>query len=60
MAYHDFRASEGGADFGREADVMLSVPLWQKTVALLKFAYFDAASHARDTTKVWLMLTYRL
>ena len=60
LTYHDYRAAQGGTDHGREFDVMASYPVRDNFSALLKFARYDAESHATDTSKYWLMLTYRI
>ena len=59
LAYHDFRAAKGGADFGREVGLLITYPVRKNLIALVKFAHYDAEEHAADTTKFWLMLTYR-
>ena len=60
LAFHDFQATDGGADFGREVGLCVDMPLGNRFAAMLKFAYYDAAEHASNTTKLWLMLSYRL
>ena len=59
LAFHDYQAAKGGADFGREVGLLLTYPVRKNLVALLKFAHYVAEQHATDTTKFWLMLTYR-
>ena len=60
IALHEFRAAEGGADYGREVDLSVSCPLGAKLGLLFKFARYNAGEHATDTTKAWLVVTYRL
>ena len=60
VAFHDFREAKGGAGLGREVGVLVKFPTWRRIGALLKFAHYFADGHATDTTKFWLMLTYRL
>ena len=59
-AFHEFRAAKGGADFGREVGMSVRFPMWKRFTALLKFAHYFAEDHATDTTKFWVMLTYRI
>jgi hypothetical protein len=58
LAWHDYRADEGGARYGREWDASLSLPLAKGASALLKFADYRADAYARDTRKLWLQLEY--
>ena len=59
LAVHDYKAAQGGADFGREFGILLNYPVWKNLVTLLKFALYDAEDHATNTNKFWLMLSYR-
>ena len=58
VALHDFRADEGGADYGREMDLSISCPLGKNFGLLLKFARYNADQHATDVTKGWFAITY--
>ena len=60
LVAHDYRAAKGGADYGREFGVMASYPIRDNFSALVKFTQYDADEHATDTSKFWLMLTYRI
>lgn len=60
IALHDFKAAEGGADYGREANLSVSCALGAKFALLFKFARYNAAEHATDTTKSWLVVSYKL
>ena len=60
IALHDFKAAEGGADYGREVDISVSCPLGEKLGLLFKFARYNAREHATNTTKGWFVVTYRL
>ena len=60
VALHDFKAAEGGADYGREVDISVSCPLGEKLGLLFKLAHYTADQHATDTTKGWFVVTYRL
>ena len=60
MALYDFRAAEGGADYGREIDIAVTYPLGKRIGAQFKIGRYLADQHATDTTKAWLVVTYRL
>ena len=60
IALHDFKAAEGGADYGREVDMSVSCPLGAKLGLLFKFARYSAREHATNTTKGWFVVTYTL
>ena len=60
IAFHDFTAAEGGADYGREVDMSISCPLGEKLGLLFKFARYNAREHATDITKGWFVITYSL
>ena len=60
IAMHDFSAAEGGVDYGREVDVSVSFPVGENFGLLFKFARYSASGHATDTTKGWLVVTYKL
>jgi hypothetical protein len=59
VAWHDFDADRGGADYGREWDASLSFPLPGKIKGLLKFADYRSDGFARDTRKLWLQLEWK-
>ncbi len=60
IALHNFRAAEGGADYGREVDLSFSCPIGKRLNLLFKFAQYNAQDHATDTTKGWLVITYSI
>ena len=60
IALHDFKAAEGGADYGREVDLSVSCPLGEHFGVLFKFARYNASEHATNTTKAWFVVTYSL
>ncbi len=60
LAYHDFRAERGGADYGYEIGASLAWKINDRFNAQLKFADYAANEHATDTTKFWLMLSFRI
>ncbi|MCP4202345.1 MAG: alginate export family protein [bacterium] len=54
--YHDFGATEGGASYGEELDLLATYKTsWNQTIGL-KGALYDAESHAADTDK-WMLWT---
>lgn len=57
--YHDFRADCGGADYGRELDLMISHPLPWGVLGKLEYADYDARDFSVDTRKLWLTLERR-
>ena len=60
VALYDFKAAEGGADYGREIDITVTYPLGKRLGMQLKVGRYIADQHATDTTKGWLVVTYRL
>ena len=60
LAYHDFQAERGGADYGYEIGAMLNWKINDNFDAQLKFADYSAKEHATDITKFWLILSYRI
>ena len=56
VAWHDFDADRGGADYGREWDASLSFPLPGALTGLLKLADYQSDGFARDTRKIWLQV----
>ena len=59
-ALHDFKADDGGADHGREVDIAITCPLGERFGLQFKLAHYIADQHASDTTKGWVVVTYRL
>lgn len=55
--WHNFEAETGGADLGSELDLVASYKINKHVSALLKYATYDADTHASDTDKLWFMLT---
>ncbi len=60
LAYHDFQAEKGGADYGYEIGASLSWKINKHFDAQLKFADYSAKEHATDITKFWFTLSYRI
>lgn len=58
LAWHDFRADTGGADYGTELDASLTWRACKQLVLGLKLADYQADDFATDTTKAWLWLAY--
>ena len=56
-ALHDFSAAEGGAEYGREADISMAYS-WRNVAMQLKLARYRARELASDTTKAWLVMGY--
>lgn len=54
--YHEFTADFGGADLGSEFDVVATYPIKKGLSAQLKYADYNADSHASDTEKVWFTI----
>lgn len=59
VAWHDYRADRGGADYGQEWNASLSFPLPAGLSGLVKVAEYRSQGFARDTTKVWLQLEWK-
>lgn len=55
--YHDFSAEDNSRSLGNELDVSIGKKLNKHVSLLLKAAFYDADTHATDTTKVWFMVT---
>ncbi len=55
--YHDFSAQDSSRDLGTEFDVSIAHKVNKNVSLLLKGAFYNADTHATDTTKVWFMVT---
>ena len=60
LAYHDFVAGKGGADYGYEIGASLTCKISDNLDAQFKFADYSANAHATDIAKIWLILNYRI
>ncbi len=60
IAWHEFEADRGGADYGREWDASLSFPVVANVTGMLKVADYRSDGFARDTRKLWLQLEWTL
>lgn len=60
VAYHQYDANRGGADYGSEWNASVSQTWRKHYTAGLKFAQYEADRFATDTTKVmtWLQIKY--
>jgi hypothetical protein len=54
--YHDFSADVGGASYGSELDLLVSKKITKHLSASVKAAFYNAATHASDTNKIWFTL----
>jgi hypothetical protein len=54
--YHQFSADVGGADLGSEFDLVATYSIKKGLSAQLKYANYNADSHATDTEKVWFTI----
>ncbi|WP_444920686.1 alginate export family protein [Microbulbifer sp. CnH-101-G] len=57
MAYHNFDANEGSANYGHEWNISYGRKLTEEISALVKYASYQADDHNVDTDKFWLMVT---
>lgn len=57
---HDFSADSGGADYGRELDLLLSRHLTGQLLGTVKYAHFDVSPNSGmvRTQKLWAQLEY--
>ena len=58
VAWHDFDAGRGSADYGREWDAALAFPLPRGLSGLLKFADYRSDGYGRDVRKLWLQVEW--
>jgi hypothetical protein len=58
VAWHDFDADRGGADYGREWNASLAFPLPHGLSGLVKLADYRSDGFARDTRKLWLQVEW--
>lgn len=59
LAWHDYQADQGGADYGREWNASLGFPVCKRIVGLVKLADYRSDGFARDTRKLWLQLEWK-
>ena len=58
LAWHDFRAARGGADYGHEWNASLGTSFGHGWSGLVKLADYRSEGFARDTQKLWLQLEW--
>lgn len=58
-AWHGYRSTRGGIDYGSEWNVLASYPVARNITLTAKGAFYDADAFATDTTKIWLMAEAR-
>jgi hypothetical protein len=58
LAWHDFDADTGGAQYGSEWDASFGFQVARDMRGLVKLASYDADHFARDTTKAWLQFEW--
>lgn len=56
VIYHDYNADFGGADLGSELDIVATYPIKKGLSVQLKYASYDADTHASDTDKLWFTI----
>jgi hypothetical protein len=57
VVYHDYSADFGGADLGSELDVVATYPIKKGLSVQLKYASYNADTHASDTDKLWFTIS---
>jgi len=55
--YHDFSAEDSSRDLGSEFDISVGKKVNDHLSLLFKTAFYDADTHASDTTKLWFMVS---
>lgn len=60
LAYHEFSASHGNADYGREVDLMATRKFGGRYLAGAKYARYEADSFSVDADKFWLWVEAKL
>lgn len=58
LAWHDYQADHGGADYGQEWNASLAFPLPHGLTGMVKLADYRSDGFARDTTKFWLQVEW--
>ena len=57
VVYHDYSADFGSADLGSELDVIATYPIKKGLSVQLKYASYDADTHASNTDKLWFTIS---
>jgi hypothetical protein len=55
VVYHRFDPETGGPNYGSEWDLVVKRPFAERYSIGLKYANYNASSHATDTQKLWVM-----
>ena len=55
VVYHRFDPETGGPSYGSEWDLVVKRPFAERYSIELKYANYNASSHATDTQKLWVM-----
>ena len=58
VAAHDYRADQGGQNYGKEFDLSIGRALGTHWNGLVKIADYRSDGFARDTRKIWLQAEY--
>jgi hypothetical protein len=58
VAWHDYRADEGGGRYGREWNASFGFPIAKGFDGLVKYADYQADGFARDTRKLWVQVEW--
>lgn len=56
--FHHFEATWGGPTHGQEIDLLVSLAAGREVTVASKAAFYFADRFSRDTTKLWLWVTY--
>ncbi|MCH8134783.1 MAG: hypothetical protein IIB77_02255 [Proteobacteria bacterium] len=59
VVYHRFDPETGGPSYGSEWDLVVKRPFAERYSVDLKYANYNASSHATDTEKLWVMFIAR-
>ncbi|HEX5755537.1 MAG TPA: alginate export family protein [Arenimonas sp.] len=59
LAFHDYSADHGSADYGQEWNAQLAFPITKGLTGVIKLADYQSRGFARDTQKLWLQLEWK-
>jgi len=60
ITYHDLQSEHGSSDLGSEWDASAAYKFNKHLKGLIKYASYDADSHATDTNKIWVQFLFTL
>ncbi|MGQ4277270.1 alginate export family protein [Pseudidiomarina sp. E22-M8] len=60
VTWHDFKSDAGAIDYGHEWNIAGTYTVTSSIKGLIKAARYEGEQHAVDTTKIWVMLQYKL